>query len=353
MTEKTALITGVTGQDGAYLAELLLSKGYRVHGIKRRASLLNTARVDHLFQDPHVEHPRFMLHYGDLTDATNLIRILQETQPDELYNLAAQSHVQVSFETPEYTANADALGTLRLLEAIRILGLERNIRFYQASTSEMFGLVRETPQTERTPFYPRSPYGVAKLYAHWITVNYREAYGLFACSGILFNHESPIRGETFVTRKTARAAARIARGFDETLYLGNLGAKRDWGHARDFVLAMWLMLQQPTPDDFVIATGETHSVRELAERAFARVGIDLEWKGKGIHETGVDARSGRELVRVDHRYFRPSEVETLIGDASKARNRLGWEPKIRFPELVDMMVDAEMERLAVEAGRSS
>jgi GDPmannose 4,6-dehydratase len=349
MSGKVALITGITGQDGAYLAKLLLRKGYVVHGIKRRASLLNTERVDPLYEDPHVDGRKFILHYGDLTDATNLIRIIQETQPDELYNLAAQSHVAVSFETPEYTANADALGTLRLLEALRILGLGQKVRFYQASTSELFGLVQETPQTERTPFYPRSPYGVAKLYAHWITINYREAYGFFACSGILFNHESPIRGETFVTRKVVRAAVRIARGLEGTLYLGNLDAKRDWGHARDYVEAMWLMLQQPAPDDYVIATGETHSVRELCDRAFGRAGMTLEWRGKGVEEVGVDGRSGKAVVRVDPRYFRPTEVDFLVGDASKALAKLGWQPRIRFAELVDLMVEAE--RVALESGR--
>ena len=348
MTGKVALVTGITGQDGAYLARLLLRKGYLVHGIKRRSSLLNTERVDPLYEDPHVDGRKFIMHYGDMTDATNLIRIIQETQPDELYNLAAQSHVAVSFETPEYTANADALGTLRLLEALRILGLGKKVRFYQASTSELFGLVQETPQTERTPFYPRSPYGVAKLYAHWITVNYREAYGFFACSGILFNHESPIRGETFVTRKVARAAVRIACGREDTLYLGNLDAKRDWGHARDYVEAMWLILQQAAPDDYVIATGETHSVRELCERAFKRAGIGLDWKGKGVDEVGVDTRSGKAVVRVDPRYFRPTEVDFLVGDASKARERLGWQPRIRFAQLVDLMVDAE--RVALESG---
>ena len=349
MTGRVALITGITGQDGAYLARLLLGKGYTVHGIKRRASLLNTERVDPLYEDPHVDGRRFILHYGDLTDATNLIRIIQETQPDEIYNLAAQSHVAVSFETPEYTANADALGALRLLEALRILGLGPKVRYYQASTSEMFGLVQETPQTERTPFYPRSPYGVAKLYAHWITVNYREAYGFFACSGILFNHESPIRGETFVTRKVARAAVRIARGIENALYLGNLDAKRDWGHARDYVEAMWLMLQQPAPDDYVIATGETHSVRELCDRAFARAGLTLEWRGTGAEEVGVDLRSGQAVVKVDPRYFRPTEVDFLVGDASKAREQLGWRPRIRFAALVDMMVDAE--RVTLESGK--
>ena len=349
MTGKVALITGITGQDGAYLARFLLRKGYVVHGIKRRASLLNTERVDSLYEDPHVDGRKFILHYGDMTDATNLIRIIQETRPNELYNLAAQSHVAVSFETAEYTANADALGTLRLLEAVRILGIEKQVRFYQASTSEMFGLVQETPQTERTAFYPRSPYGVAKLYAHWITVNYREAYGFFACAGILFNHESPIRGETFVTRKVARAAVRIARGLEKVLYLGNLGAKRDWGHARDYVEAMWLMLQQPAPDDYVIATGETHTVRELCERAFAHAGITLEWRGKGVEEVGVDARSGNAVVRVDPRYFRPTEVDFLVGDAGKAREKLGWQHRIRFAELVDLKVDAE--RVALDTGK--
>jgi GDPmannose 4,6-dehydratase len=350
MSGKVALITGITGQDGAYLAKLLLGKGYVVHGIKRRASLVNnTERVDPLYEDPHVDGRKFMLHYGDMTDATNLIRIIQETQPDELYNLAAQSHVAVSFETPEYTANADALGTLRLLEALRILGLGGKVRFYQASTSELFGLVQETPQTERTPFYPRSPYGVAKLYAHWITVNYREAYGMFACTGILFNHESPIRGETFVTRKVVRAAVSIAHGRESVLYIGNLDAKRDWGHARDYVEAMWLILQQPSATDFVIATGETHSVRELCERAFLRVGINLEWRGHGIDEVGVDPRSGNAVVRVDPRYFRPTEVDLLVGDATKARQQLGWKPRIRFTELVDLMVDAETAVL--ESGR--
>jgi GDPmannose 4,6-dehydratase len=342
MSQKVALITGVTGQDGAYLSSYLLRKGYLVHGVKRRASLINTERVDPLYEDPHVDGRQFILHYGDLTDSTNLIRILQETQPDEVYNLGAQSHVQVSFETPEYTANADAVGALRLLEAIRILGLGAKTRFYQASTSEMFGLVRQVPQNEGTPFYPRSPYGVAKLYAHWITVNYREAYGLFACSGILFNHESPLRGETFVTRKIARAAVRIADERERCLYLGNLDARRDWGHAKDYVEAMWLMLQQPSPDDFVIATGETHSVREFAERAFARAGVPLEWRGSGVDEVGVHAGTGTTVVRVDPRYFRPTEVDMLIGDASKARDKLGWQARVRFAELVDLMVDSEI-----------
>jgi len=350
MANRVALITGVTGQDGALLAELLLRKGYTVHGIKRRASLFNTTRVDHLYVDPHVEHRNFVLHYGDMTDSTNLIRIVQETQPAEIYNLAAQSHVQVSFETPEYTANADAVGVLRLLEAIRILGLADRVRFYQASTSEMFGLAQEVPQTERTPFYPRSPYGVAKLYAHWITVNYREAYALYACSGILFNHESPVRGETFVTRKTAIAAARIAAGLQDSLYLGNLDAQRDWGYAGDYVEAMWLMLQQPAPDDYVIATGETHSVREFVTRAFAEAGITLEWRGRGLQEVGVDARDGRVVVRVDPRYFRPTEVDVLQGDASKARTKLGWRPKVDFEALVRMMVEAEVGQLGRREG---
>ncbi len=350
MANRVALITGVTGQDGALLAELLLRKGYTVHGIKRRASLFNTMRVDHLYVDPHVEHRDFVLHYGDMTDSTNLIRIVQETQPAEIYNLAAQSHVHVSFETPEYTANADAIGVLRLLEAIRILGLADRVRFYQASTSEMFGLAQEVPQSERTPFYPRSPYGVAKLYAHWITVNYREAYAFYACSGILFNHESPSRGETFVTRKIAIAAARIAAGLQDTLYLGNLDAQRDWGYAGDYVEAMWLMLQQPTPDDYVIAIGETHSVREFATRAFAEAGLALEWRGSGLEEVGVDARDGRVLVRVDPRYFRPAEVDLLQGDASKARTKLGWRPKVGFEALVRMMVEAEVGLLGRPEG---
>jgi GDPmannose 4,6-dehydratase len=350
MEPRTALITGVTGQDGAFLAELLLRKGYLVHGVKRRASRFNTQRVDHLYQDPHVDHPRFLLHYGDVTDSTNLIRIVAETQPDEIYHLAAQSHVGVSFETPEYTANADAVGTLRVLEAIRILGLAQRVHFYQASTSEMYGLVRESPQSERTPFYPRSPYGVAKLYAHWITVNYREAYGLFACCGILFNHESAIRGETFVTRKIARGAARIAGGLEPALYLGNLDAQRDWGYAGDYVEAMWLMLQQPTPDDYVIATGETHSVREFAERAFARAGITLDWRGQGVNEEGVDRKTRRTVIRIDPRYFRPTEVEALCGDASKARATLGWAPRVSFAELVDLMVDAELRSLSGGSG---
>ena len=340
---KKALITGVTGQDGAYLAEFLLEKGYEVHGVKRRASSFNTDRIDHLYQDPHEKGRRLFLHYGDLTDATNLIRIVQEVQPDELYNLAAQSHVAVSFETPEYTANADALGTLRLLEAIRILKQEKRTRFYQASTSEMYGKVREAPQTETTPFYPRSPYGAAKVYAHWITVNYREAYGMYACNGILFNHESPLRGETFVTRKTTRALARITLGLDSCLYLGNLDARRDWGHARDYVEAQWLILQADTPEDYVIATSEQHTVREFVTRAAARLGFQLEWRGSGVDEVGVDRESGRTLVRIDARYFRPTEVESLLGDASKARAKLGWTPRVGFDELVAEMVDADLE----------
>lgn len=339
---KRALITGVTGQDGAYLAEFLLSKGYEVHGIKRRASSFNTERIDHLIRDPHDTGVPFHLHYGDLTDATNLIRIVQQVQPDEIYNLAAQSHVAVSFETPEYTANADALGTLRLLEAMRILALTKT-RFYQASTSELFGQVQQVPQTETTPFHPRSPYGVAKLYGHWITVNYREAYGLFACCGILFNHESPIRGETFVTRKITRGLARIHAGLESCLYLGNLDARRDWGHARDYVRAQWLMLQQSEPEDFIIATGEQHSVREFATRAAAGLGWEIEWRGKGIDEQGVDARTGRVLVKIDPRYFRPSEVDALLGDASKARTRLGWKAEVSFDALVAEMVEEDRQ----------
>lgn len=351
---KTALITGVTGQDGAYLSEFLLEKGYEVHGIKRRSSLFNTDRVDHLYQDPHESNRRFVLHYGDTTDATNVLRVIQAVKPDEVYNLAAQSHVAVSFETPEYTANADALGTLRVLEAIRILGMEGRARFYQASTSELYGQIRETPQTERTPFYPRSPYAVAKLYAYWITVNYREAYGLYACNGILFNHESPIRGETFVTRKITRAVARIALGLQDRLYLGNLAARRDWGHARDFVEAQWLMLQQDTPEDYVIATGEQHSVREFVELAFREAGIELEFEGTGIDEKAVvtatravddlepACTAGSEIVSVDPRYFRPTEVDSLLGDASKARTQLGWQPRTGFPELVAEMVREDL-----------
>jgi GDPmannose 4,6-dehydratase len=343
--QKTALITGVTGQDGAYLAELLLQKGYIVHGIKRRSSSFNTGRIDSFYQDPHVDHRNFILHHGDLTDATNLIRILQETQPDELYNLAAQSHVKVSFETPEYTANADALGTLRLLEAIRILGLEQKTRFYQASTSELYGKVQEIPQTETTPFYPRSPYAVAKLYAYWITVNYREAYGLHASNGILFNHESPLRGETFVTRKITMAAAKIVRGQQECLHLGNLDARRDWGHARDYADGMWRMLQQPEPDDYVLATGVTTSVREFTTKAFSAVGIELEWDGEGVDECGRDMRSGTMRGRVDPEYFRPTEVDLLLGDASKAKAVLGWEPVSDLDQLVEEMVGADLESL--------
>ncbi|HWZ62276.1 MAG TPA: GDP-mannose 4,6-dehydratase [Steroidobacteraceae bacterium] len=339
---RRALITGITGQDGAYLAEFLLDKGYEVHGVKRRSSSFNTDRIDHLYQDPHARNVRMHLHYGDLTDATNLIRIVQEVKPDEIYNLAAQSHVAVSFETPEYTANADALGALRMLEAIRILGLEKRTRFYQASTSEMFGKAREVPQRETTPFYPRSPYGVAKAYAHWITVNYREAYGMFACSGILFNHESPIRGETFVTRKITRALARIQEGLETCLFLGNLDSLRDWGHARDYVRAQWLMLQQPEPEDFVIATGEQHSVREFVTRAAAVLGMHVEWKGIGAEEHGVDAKSGRTIVKVDARYFRPTEVDTLLGDSTKARTRLGWTPEISFEALIREMISEDI-----------
>lgn len=338
---RVALITGITGQDGAYLAEFLLAKGYQVHGIKRRSSLFNTDRIDHLYQEPYIPNRNFILHYGDLTDATNLIRIIQEVQPDEIYNLAAQSHVQVSFETPEYTANADALGTLRLLEAIRILGLEKKTRFYQASTSELFGKVQETPQSETTPFYPKSPYAVAKLYAYWITVNYREAYGIYACNGILFNHESPIRGETFVTRKITRAVARIKLGLQDQLYLGNLNAKRDWGHAKDYVEAQWLILQQDEPDDYVIATGEQHSVREFCELAFKENGIELEWRGQGVNEVGV--YNNKIYVSVDPRYFRPTEVETLLGDPTKAKRKLGWVLKVPFQELVSEMVREDLQ----------
>jgi len=379
---KRALITGITGQDGAYLAELLLDKGYEVHGIKRRSSLFNTDRIDHLYRDPHESNVRLKLHYGDLTDATNLIRIVQEVQPDEIYNLAAQSHVMVSFETAEYTANADALGTLRLLEAIRILDMTDHVRFYQASTSELFGRVQSVPQNEKTPFYPRSPYGVAKLYGYWICVNYREAYNMFTCNGILFNHESPIRGETFVSRKITRAVARIKLGLQKKLYLGNLDAKRDWGHAKDFVRAMWLMLQQKKPDDYVVATGESHSVREFVELAFREIGVEIQWKGKGVKEVGIiskirgqrsevggrrsevrgaakprrlksdaiasdfsqrDLRAGDVVVEIDPRYFRPTEVDELLGDASKARRVLGWEPKISFEEMISTMVKADLE----------
>jgi GDPmannose 4,6-dehydratase len=365
---KKALITGITGQDGAYLAESLLTKGYVVHGMKRRASLFNTDRVDHLYQDPHEKDRRFIMHYGDLTDATNLVRIIQEVRPEEIYNLAAQSHVQVSFETPEYTANSDALGTLRILEAMRILGLEKETKFYQASTSELYGKVQETPQTEKTPFYPRSPYGAAKLYAYWITVNYREAYGMYACNGILFNHESPIRGETFVTRKITRALARIALGLQDCLYLGNLDARRDWGHARDYVEAQWLMLQQDEPEDLVIATGLQHSVREFVGAAALELGMRLSWQGEGIEQTGIlesidpdrcgaildgnginvkpevaNLFAGRVIVRIDKRYFRPTEVESLLGDASRARAKLGWSPRTSFRDLVREMVEADLK----------
>jgi GDPmannose 4,6-dehydratase len=351
MKKRVALITGVTGQDGAYLAEFLLNKRYIVHGIKRRSSSFNTGRVDHLYQDPHETGQRFVLHYGDMTDATNLIRIVQDTQPDEIYNLAAQSHVHVSFETPEYTANADGLGTLRLLEAIRILGMEKRVRFYQASTSELYGRVQEIPQRETTPFYPRSPYAAAKLYAYWVTVNYREAYGLHASNGILFNHESPIRGETFVTRKITRAVAGIKLGRQQILFLGNLDAKRDWGHARDYVEGMWRILQQPEPDDYVLATGETHSVREFVEKAFAEIGVRIAWEGAGVEEKGLDARSGRVLVQVDPRYFRPTEVDLLVGDPSKARSKLGWQHKVSFEQLVAEMVAADVRAVAGETSR--
>ena len=346
MSAKVALITGVTGQDGAYLAELLLAKGYVVHGVKRRSSSFNTGRVDHLYLDPHEHETRFFMHYGDLTDATNLIRLVQEAQPDEIYNLAAQSHVQVSFETAEYTGNADGLGTLRLLEAIRILGMGNRVRFYQASTSELYGKVQETPQRETTPFYPRSPYAAAKLYAYWITVNYREAYGYHASNGILFNHESPLRGETFVSRKVTRAVAAIELGLQERLYIGNLDAKRDWGHARDYVEGMWRILRQDEPDDYVLATGEAHSVRELVELAFACVDRAVVWQGAGVDEVGIDSRTGKELVRVDPRYFRPTEVDLLLGDPSKAHARLGWRHRTSFPELVREMVEADL--VAVE-----
>ena len=353
-SHKTALITGVTGQDGSYLAEFMLNKGYIVHGIKRRSSSFNTARIDHLYRDPHEKGVRFFLHHGELSDSSCLIRIIEQTQPDEIYNLAAQSHVAVSFEEPEYTANSDALGALRLLEAIRILGLEKKTRFYQASTSELYGLVQETPQTETTPFYPRSPYAVAKLYAYWITVNYREAYGIYACNGILFNHESPVRGENFVTRKITRALARIKLGLQDRLYLGNLDAKRDWGHAKDYVEVQWLMLQQEQPEDFVIATGEQHSVRGFIEAAALELDMTIRWEGKGLDEKGYDV-SGRCVVSVDPRYFRPTEVDSLLGDASKARTKLGWVPKITFEELVREMVredlkDAECNELMNQRG---
>ena len=340
---KKALITGITGQDGSYLAEFLLQKGYEVHGIKRRASSFNTARVDHLYRDPHERDVRFYMHYGDLTDSTNLIRIIQEIQPDEIYNLAAQSHVKVSFETPEYTANADGLGTLRILEAIRILKLEARTRFYQASTSELFGKVQEIPQKETTPFYPRSPYAVAKLYAYWITINYREAYGMYACNGILFNHESPVRGETFVTRKVTRALARIKIGLQDTLFLGNLNARRDWGHARDFVKMQWLMLQQDEPEDYVIATGIQYSVKELIEIAARQLNIAIRWEGEGLDEKGIEEETGLVIVAVDPEYYRPTEVNELLGDASKAREKLGWKPDISFEEMIAEMIEADME----------
>lgn len=341
--QKIALITGITGQDGAYLAEFLLKKGYVVHGVKRRSSLFNTDRIDHLYQDPHVDNAKFKLHYGDLTDSTNLIRIIQQVQPDEIYNLAAMSHVAVSFETPEYTANADGIGTLRILEAIRILGLEQKTRFYQASTSELYGLVQETPQKETTPFYPRSPYAVAKMYAYWITVNYREAYGIYACNGILFNHESPIRGETFVTRKITRALARIKLNLQDCLYLGNMDSLRDWGHAKDYVEMQWLMLQQEQAEDFVIATGVQYSVRDFVNIAAKELDITVRWEGKGVDEKGYDAATGKCIVRVDPRYFRPTEVETLLGDPSKAKQKLGWTPKITFHELVAEMVREDLK----------
>ena len=341
--KKVAFITGITGQDGAYLAELLLKKDYIVHGLKRRSSSFNTGRIDHLYQDPHVNKRNFILHHGDLTDSTNLIRIIQEIQPDEIYNLAAQSHVQVSFETPEYTANADGLGTLRILEAIRLLNMLDKTKFYQASTSELYGMVQEVPQNEKTPFYPRSPYAVAKIYGYWITINYREAYNLYACNGILFNHESPVRGETFVTRKITRAVARISMGTQERVYLGNLDAKRDWGHASDFVEGMWRMLQQEEPEDFVLATGVTTTIREFTERAFAEVGIALEWSGNGVDETGRDAKSGNILVSIDPAYFRPTEVDILIGDASKAREKLGWQPTCNLQQMIEEMIKADLE----------
>jgi GDPmannose 4,6-dehydratase len=361
MTSKVALITGVTGQDGAYLAEFLLKKGYVVHGIKRRSSLLNTDRIDHLYQDPHVSNRNFILHYGDMTDSSSLVRIIQQVRPDEIYNLAAQSHVQVSFEEPEYTANSDALGVLRLLEAIRILGLEKKTRFYQASTSELYGLVQETPQKETTPFYPRSPYAVAKLYGYWIVVNYREAYGIYACNGILFNHESPVRGETFVTRKITRALARIKLGLQDCLYLGNLSARRDWGHAKDYVEMQWLMLQQEKPEDYVIATGVQYSVRDFVNAAAEELGMAIRWEGQGVEESGMlvgAASAPRTIVKVDPRYFRPTEVETLLGDPTKARENLGWTPRIGFKELVAEMVredlkSAERDELVKRHGYST
>jgi GDPmannose 4,6-dehydratase len=355
---KKALITGITGQDGAYLAEFLLKKGYEVHGIKRRSSLFNTNRIDHLYQDPHDKDRKFFLHHGDLTDSSSLIRIIQESQPDEIYNLAAQSHVAVSFEEPEYTANSDALGALRILEAIRILGLEKKTKYYQASTSELFGEVKETPQNEKTPFHPRSPYAVAKLYAYWITINYREAYGIYACNGILFNHESPIRGETFVTRKITRALTRIKLGLQDNLFLGNLNAKRDWGHAKDYVEMQWLMLQQDKPEDFAISTGVQYSVRDFVNIAAKELGIELKWDGRGVDETGTDISTGKIIIRVDPRYFRPTEVETLLGDSTKAREKLGWTPKISFKELVKEMVtsdlnDAKKDELCKKEGFST
>ena len=350
---KVALITGVTGQDGAYLSELLLSKGYTVHGVKRRSSSFNTGRLEHIYQDPHVANPRFVLHYGDMTDSTNLIRIVQQTQPDEIYNLAAQSHVQVSFETPEYTSNADGTGTLRLLEAIRILGLEKKTKFYQASTSELYGLVQEVPQSEKTPFYPRSPYAAAKLYSYWIVVNYREAYGIHASNGILFNHESPLRGETFVTRKITRAVSAIKQGFQEKLYLGNMDAKRDWGHAREYVRGMWLMLQQEQADDYVLATGETTLVRDFVAKAFSEVGIKINWSGTGIDEKGSCAETGKVLVEVDPRYFRPTEVELLIGDPTKAKEKLGWVHETKWEQLCAEMVAADMINVAKEQRRNA
>jgi len=340
---KKALITGITGQDGAYLSEFLLKKGYEVHGIKRRSSSFNTQRIDHLYQDPHVENKRFILHYGDLTDTSNLVRIIQQVQPNEIYNLGAQSHVQVSFEVPEYTADTDGMGTLRLLEAIRILGMEKKVRIYQASTSELYGKVQEIPQRETTPFYPRSPYAAAKLYAYWITVNYRESYGMYACNGILFNHESPIRGETFVTRKVTRAAARISLGLQDKLYMGNIDAKRDWGFAGDYVELMWLMLQQPEPDDYVMATGVTTTVRDFITMAFDEVGIGLSWEGKGVNEKGISRKDGGVLVEIDPRYFRPAEVDLLIGDPSKAKQKMGWEPKVQLLELVRMMMEHDVK----------
>ena len=345
MAEKRALVTGITGQDGAYLAEFLLSKGYEVHGIKRRSSSFNTGRVDHLYTDPHIENKKFSMHFGDITDATNLIRLIQKTQPDEIYNLAAQSHVQVSFETPEYTANADALGPLRILEAIQILGLERTTRFYQASTSELFGKVAEIPQTENTPFHPRSPYAIAKLYGYWITVNYREAYGIHASNGILFNHESPIRGETFVTRKVTRAVAAIELGIEEKIFLGNINAVRDWGHAKDFVDGMWRMLQQDQPGDYILATGEQHSVREFVELSFAVIGVKIAWKGNGIEEQGIDEKTGKVLVEIDPRYFRPTEIDSLLGDPTKAYKILGWQHTTSFKQLVHEMVKSDLELL--------